>query len=315
MHAETRIGRRRVRTRSHSRVDSWVSELRRILNTWRRAKLLVVSADDSNLYRNLAFRQPDGAPDRAGPRRAPGKNFLRDTGLKREYHQTCRPSGVRVPAAAPRRSQLIMRLKLLHSSGKRAGVLGGLLLIGFWLSGCGGGSSSSSSPPTTINVTPKSASISPNRAQAFSATAQDSKGNTLTGVVFAWVSSAPNVASIDSNGVALGRTSGSTQITASASCVTSAPATLNVTQPIASITISPPTATIAVNATQQFTAAAVDANGNAVTGVTFTWANNSSVIATIDGNGLATGHAPGTVFISASASGVTSPLATLTVTP
>ena len=196
-----------------------------------------------------------------------------------------------------------------------------LLAISVSLASCGGSSSSTKmGPPATINITPLKASISPNQQQSFSATAQDSKGNTLTGVRFAWASSTPNVASIDSNGLALGRSNGSTQITASAAgassaLVTSAPATLTVTQPIASITISPLAATIAVNATQQFTAAAVDANGNAVTGVIFSWACSFSGIATIDSNGLATGVAPGPVTIFASASGVTSPPATLTVTP
>ncbi|MBZ5630564.1 MAG: Ig-like domain-containing protein [Acidobacteriia bacterium] len=315
MYAETRIERRRVKTRSHSRVDSWSSEVRRILNTWRRAKLLVVSVGEFESLQELRVPSTERRSRSRRATRCTGENFLRDTGLKGEYHQTCRPSGVRVPVAARSRPRSIMRLKLLHGSGKRAGVLGGLLLLGIWLSGCGGKSSSSSSTPATVNVTPKTASISPNRAQAFSATAQDSSGNTLTGVTFAWVSSAPNVASIDSNGVALGRTNGSTQITASASGVTSAPATLTVTQPIASITISPSTATIAVNATRQFTAAAVDANGNPVTGVIFTWACSFSGTATIDSNGLVTGVAPGTVTILASASGVTSPLATVTVTP
>jgi Bacterial Ig-like domain (group 2) len=202
-----------------------------------------------------------------------------------------------------------------------------LLGISFSIASCGGSSSSSSTgPPATINITPLKASISPNQQLAFSATAQDSSGNTLTSVKFAWASSSPNVASIDGNGVALGRSNGSTQITASASgatsaLVTSAPATLTVTQPIASITISPPTATITVNATQQFTAAAVDANGSAIPGVVFAWACSSSVIATIDNNGLVTGvKSGGPVYVYASAPGangsqVSSPMAPVTVTP
>ena len=196
-----------------------------------------------------------------------------------------------------------------------------MLAISVSLTSCGGSSSSTTpGPPATIKITPLQASISPNQQQSFSATAQDSSGTTLTTVTFFWTSSTPNVASIASNGLALGRSNGTTQITASApgatsALVTSAPATLTVTQPIASITISPPTATIAVNGTKQFTAAAVDANGNAIPGVIFAWACSSSVIATIDSNGLVTGVAPGAVSIFASASGVTSPSATLTVTP
>jgi hypothetical protein len=210
----------------------------------------------------------------------------------------------------------IMRMELARRTTQRAAVLMCLLAISVSLASCGGSSSSTSTgPPATINITPQKAFISPNQQQSFSATAQDSSGNTLTSVKFSWASSAPNVASIDGNGLALGRSNGGTQITASASGVTSTAATLTVTQPIASITISPRTATIALNATQPFTAAAVDASGNAIPGLTFTWACSFSGTATIDGNGLVTGVAPGTVTIVASASGVISSPATLTVTP
>jgi trimeric autotransporter adhesin len=195
-----------------------------------------------------------------------------------------------------------------------------LVAISVSLLNCGGSSSAATSgPPATITITPLKASISTNQQQSFSATAQDSKGNTVTTVTFSWASSAPNVATIGSNGFALGRASGTTQITASAAgtsaLVTSAPATLTVTQSVASITVSPPAPTIAVTGTQQFTATALDANGNAVPGIVFAWSCTSSVIATIDSNGLATGVKPGSVFIFASASGVTSPAVTLTVTP
>lgn len=219
-------------------------------------------------------------------------------------------------SATAKLASKIMPMELARRATRRAAVLMCLLAISFSLASCGGKSSSSSTgPPTTINITPLKAFISPNQVQSFSATAQDSNGNTLTTVKFAWASSAPNVASIDSNGLALGRSNGSTQITASASGVTSAPATITVSQPIASITISPRTATIAVNATQPYTASAMDASGNAIPGVTFAWACSFSGIATIDSNGLATGVAPGTVTIVASASGVISTPATLTVTP
>jgi trimeric autotransporter adhesin len=215
----------------------------------------------------------------------------------------------------------IMRIRLSCRTARRAAALMCWLALGVALASCGGKSSSTTAgPAATVKITPLKASVLINQRQSFAATAQDSSGNTATTSTFSWTSSAPNVASIDGNGFALGRSNGTTQITASAAganntIVTSAPATLTVTQPIASITISPSNPTIAVNATQQFTAAAMDANGNTMPGVVFAWACSSSVIATIDSNGLATGVKPGTVFINASASGVTSPLATLTVTP
>lgn len=90
---------------------------------------------------------------------------------------------------------------------------------------------------------------------------------------------------------------------------------------ISTITISPTSSTIAMNATQQFTATAKDSSGNTITGVTYTWKSSAPGVATINGNGLATGVAAGVTMITAvysySISGypytITSNQATLTV--
>jgi hypothetical protein len=69
--------------------------------------------------------------------------------------------------------------------------------------------------------------------QQFTATAQDSGGNVISGVTFTWASSATNVVIIDSNGLATGVSPGTSQITASADGITSAQDTLTVTSSIA----------------------------------------------------------------------------------
>lgn len=69
---------------------------------------------------------------------------------------------------------------------------------------------------------------------------------------------------------------------------------------ITMITISPATATIAVNGTQQYNAVGKDSNGNTVNGATFTWASSNPAVATVNNSGLATGVAAGTTTITAS---------------
>jgi len=93
---------------------------------------------------------------------------------------------------------------------------------------------------------------------------------------------------------------------------------------VASITITPTTASIAVNGTEQYTAIAKDSNGNTVSGVSYTWASSSTGVATVSSNGLATGVAAGSTMITASVTynggpygmgtTITSNAATLTVT-
>jgi len=84
---------------------------------------------------------------------------------------------------------------------------------------------------------------------------------------------------------------------------------------IASITVSPTSVSIAVGAAQQFMATAMDSSGNTISGVSFTWASSSAGVATISSTGLATGVAAGSTNVTASASGVTSTAAALTVSP
>src|SRR6185503_18647101 len=96
---------------------------------------------------------------------------------------------------------------------------------------------------------------------------------------------------------------------------------------LTNVTIAPPSATINVGQTQQFTAQAFDQFGRVMTGVTITFVSDNTNVATIDsvsmnsGTGVATAnvgsHNPGTAHITASATDgsntVNSSQATLTV--
>ncbi|PZA05800.1 Ig-like domain-containing protein [Meiothermus sp. Pnk-1] len=83
---------------------------------------------------------------------------------------------------------------------------------------------------------------------------------------------------------------------------------------LATIVVSPASASVAVGATQAFTAVAKDANGNTLSGVSFTWSSSNPAVASINSSGLATGIAAGTTQITAKAGSVTSNAATLSVT-
>jgi hypothetical protein len=86
-------------------------------------------------------------------------------------------------------------------------------------------------------------------------------------------------------------------------------------QPVTSINITPTTATLAIGATQLFTATALDASLNPVTSVAFVWTSSNTAVATINSaTGLATAIAAGTTDIAATSGGVTSNVAVLTVT-
>ena len=86
------------------------------------------------------------------------------------------------------------------------------------------------------------------------------------------------------------------------------------TPTVASVTVSPISASVSVAATTQFTATAKDSSGNPVNGANFTWMSSDTTIATISNTGLTTGIQAGTANITAAANGINSIPVSLTVT-
>lgn len=180
-----------------------------------------------------------------------------------------------------------------------------LLLSSFGLLSCGGDDDGvSPENPPTVTVTPASATASSlGETVAFSAQLFDGDGAPVPGASFAWSSSNTGVATVDASGTATAVGNGTTTITAQASGV-SGTATLQVSQSIASVDVTPDAATVQEAATVQLSATAADAQGAEVTGASFTWASSATEVATVDASGLVTGVAAGTAVIKATAGGV-----------
>ena len=173
-------------------------------------------------------------------------------------------------------------------------------------------------PLVSIAVTPPTAAVAPNGQQQFTATGTytDHSTQNITSSV-TW--SASLGATITTGGLATGVTPNTTSTIMATQGSISGTAVLTITNPLISIAVTPPTASIAVPFTQSFTATGTYAdNSTSVITSTVTWASSAPLIATISNSlgtpGLATAVAPGTAAITATLGSVTSPPATLTVT-
>ena len=153
----------------------------------------------------------------------------------------------------------------------------------------------------SIAITPNPPpSIGVGATEQFTATGTFSDGSTQNLTSSAtWVSSMPGLATISNatatRGLATGVAAGTTTITASVSGVTSPGVSLTVTgtgPTLTSISVAPPTASVAVNNTQQFTATGHFSDGSAGP-VTVNWASSNMAVATINAAGLASGVAVG----------------------
>src|SRR5437870_123448 len=85
------------------------------------------------------------------------------------------------------------------------------------------------------------------------------------------------------------------------------------TVPVASVSVSPASATVLAGQAVQLTATPKDANGNPLTGRTVTWTSSNTSVAIADVNGNVTGMAPGSATITATSEGQ-SGTAAITVT-
>lgn len=83
---------------------------------------------------------------------------------------------------------------------------------------------------------------------------------------------------------------------------------------VASVVVSPTSASVASGATVSLTATPKDASGNAVAGQTIAWSTDNANVATVSSSGVVTGGTPGTATITAAAGGHQA-TATVTVTP
>src|SRR5216684_3459199 len=178
-------------------------------------------------------------------------------------------------------------------------------------------------PVATVAVTPAAASVTVGQTVQLTATPKDASGNSLSGRVVTWVSSNSGIASVN-GGLVAGVAAGSATITATSEGQSGTAVVTVTSVPVASVTVSPATASIMVGQAVQLTATPKDANGNVLTGRVVTWTISNAGVATVNGTGLVTALAAGAAIITAaceSANGtaaITStnvPVASVTVSP
>ena len=142
----------------------------------------------------------------------------------------------------------------------------------------------------------------------FSAIATGKNGSDLPAMTFAWSTSNPQVATVDSSGVVTPRTLGVVEISAAADKV--GRATLVILPATMAVSVSPAVDTIQVSLpivsardTVRLRATARDLNGGLLGGVAFSWASSNPLVATVDESGLVHALALGSANINVSANG------------
>jgi trimeric autotransporter adhesin len=171
----------------------------------------------------------------------------------------------------------------------------------------------------SIAVSPSTAVMAPASTLSYGATGTYSDGSTasITNAV-TWSSSASNVVSITSFGLATGQSAGTATITAQQGSVSNTAAVVVASSTLSYIQVSPPSATVAEQTGTQFNAVGIfaDSSTQNLTG-SVTWTSSPASVATVSNasptKGLATGIAPGNATVTALFATLSGP-ASLTVT-
>ncbi len=178
---------------------------------------------------------------------------------------------------------------------------GRMLLTLLGLTACGGGDDGGTAPPSVASVAITAPATAPSfqtltRTVQFTAVARDAALATVAGATITWNSSNIAVATVSGSGLVTAVGNGTTQVTATASGISSPALAVTVAQVVATVNVTPAAVAFgAIGSTRLLTAAVVDSSGAAVSGapaVTWTRAGTGAT-ASVSAGGLATALAVG----------------------
>ncbi len=157
----------------------------------------------------------------------------------------------------------------------------------------------------SVTVAPSSVSNSVGQTAQLSAVVKDGSGNTMTGQSITWSSSNSSVATVNTSGVVTSVAAGTATITASSSGKSgTVSVTVAAAAPVvASVIVTPSSASNTVGQTMQFATTVLDGTGTPITGQSISWTSSNTAVATVNGSGLATSVGAGTATIKASTGG------------
>jgi uncharacterized protein YjdB len=159
---------------------------------------------------------------------------------------------------------------------------------------------------TRVSVTPDSLTGNVGDHGQFSAVAADAAGRSLTGRTVQWSSSNTAVVTVDATGLGTGVGAGTASVIATIDGVSGyAQVTVNgaasvgdTTHTVASVVVSPDTATLRVGASRTLTATILDAQGAPLSGITTTWTSSAPSVASVNSNGVVTAVSVGEAAIT-----------------
>jgi uncharacterized protein YjdB len=158
-------------------------------------------------------------------------------------------------------------------------------------------------PVTQVRVTPATASVIEGSSVTLTAEGLHAGGGIVPGRPITWSSGSPAIATVTSSGAVAGVSAGTATIMASIDGIVGSALVSVQRAPVATVAITPSTATILVGQSQKLTATTTSATGVVLTGRSVTWSSSAPAIASVSSTGLVTALSPGAATITAASEG------------
>jgi uncharacterized protein YjdB len=196
------------------------------------------------------------------------------------------------------------------TSGRVTGVTAGNAVIKASAGGISSGAALAIQPVPAVAVAsvvlaPSPIAVTAGQTVQLSATTKAADGSTLTGRALTWASSNAKVATVSSSGLLTGVGAGTAAISAMSEgqADTASAEVAPSIVPVASVVMNDGADTLTVGESKQLVATPKDAQGNALTGRTITWASSRTGVATVSASGLVKAIAAGSATITATVEG------------
>ena len=163
-----------------------------------------------------------------------------------------------------------------------------------------------------VSLTPSVSILTVGSVLTLDTQITDNDGNVLTNRPVAFASDAPTVASVTPAGVITALAPGNARIAATSEGKTGLASVQVVPLPVATLEITPSTASLFVGDVRSFSAMARAANGTTLTGRSIAWRSGAASVLTVSATGVVTALAPGVALVVAESEGI-STTSTVTV--
>lgn len=159
-------------------------------------------------------------------------------------------------------------------------------------------------PVASVTVSPTASTIAVGQTMPLVARTADSTGAPLNGRIVRWTTDRAAVATVNAtSGVVTAVATGTARITATSEGKTGLATIAVSTVPVASIVVTPPSATLLPGQPLRLSAKTLDAQGRTLSGRPVTWIGGAPTVATVDSTGLVRAVAVGSANIVASSEG------------